>query len=113
MLYNSIADKKSYAYFEQFIYTIEGKFNVKALDKALNEVIKRYEILQIKKIIVRIIDKLNDKEKDIIKAYYFKEISIADYSRQNSLNYYTCVKRIRRTESKILKNLRLYSLCRE
>jgi|GEM_PF-3500521 len=89
--------------------------NTSCLDKQYNfeeEFIKRYEVLEIKKTIVKIIDKLNDKEKDIIKAYYFKEISIADYSRQNRLNYYTCVKRLRRTESKILKNLRLYSVCR-
>lgn len=74
--------------------------------------IKKDEILEIKKIIVRVIDKLNDNERDIIKAYYFKEISIADYSRKNRLNYYTCAKRLRRTENKMLKDLRLYSLCR-
>lgn len=89
--------------------------NTLCLDKEYNfeeEFIKKGEELEIKKIIISIINKLNNNERDIIKAYYFKEISVADYSRQNRLNYYTCVKRLRRTESKMLKNLRLYSLCR-
>lgn len=75
------------------------------------EFIKKDEILEIKKIIVKIMNELNDNEKDIVKAYYFKDISIADYSRKNRLNYYTCVKRLRRTENKMLKRLTLYSLC--
>lgn len=85
---------------------LNGEYNFE------EEFIKKDEILEIKKIIVRIIDKLNDNERDIIKAYYFKEISIADYSRKNRLNYYTCAKRLRRTENKMLKDLRAYSLCR-
>lgn len=76
------------------------------------EFIKKYEVLEIKKIIVRSIEQLNNNESDIVKAYYFKEISIADYSRKNRLNYYTCAKRLRRTENKLLKNLRLCLLCR-
>lgn len=67
------------------------------------EYIKSLEVSKIKKIIMKIIGKLNDNEKDIVKACYFKEISIADYSRKNKINYYTCVKRLRRTENKMLK----------
>lgn len=89
--------------------------NTLYLDKEYNfeeEFIKKYEILEIRKIIVSIIGELNDNERDIIKAYYFKNISIADYSRENRLNYYTCAKRLRRTKNKMLKRLTLYSLCR-
>lgn len=89
--------------------------NTLCLDKEYNfeeEFIKKDEALEIKKIIVRSIGKLKDNERDIIKAYYFKGISIVDYSRKNRLNYYTCAKRLRRTENKMLKNLRAYSSCR-
>lgn len=93
--------------------------NIFLLDKEKDfeeEYIKSIEMSEIKKIIMKIIDKLNDNEKDIVKACYFKELSIADYSRRNKINYYTCVKRLRRTESKILKyiskDLDIYSSCR-
>lgn len=76
------------------------------------ECIRDSEIAEIRKEIIKIINQLNDNERDIIKAHYFNEISIADYSRKNKINYYTCAKRLKRSERKILKNLSLHSVCR-
>lgn len=76
------------------------------------ECIKNSDMLEMKKAVINAINKLNDNERDIVKACYFKEISIADYSRKNKLNYYTCAKRLGRTKNKILKSLKLYSACK-
>ncbi|KOF56945.1 MULTISPECIES: sigma-70 family RNA polymerase sigma factor [Clostridium] len=93
--------------------------NMFFIDKGCNieeECIRNDEMAEMKKVIIKAMNKLNDNERDIVKAYYFKEISIADYSRKNKLNYYTCTKRLRRTENKmlkyILKNLNSCSICR-
>ncbi|WP_143328984.1 amino acid adenylation domain-containing protein, partial [Clostridium puniceum] len=46
MLYNLILDKKSHAYFEQSVFTLEGTLRVEILNKVFNTLIEKYEVLR-------------------------------------------------------------------
>ncbi|OOM73736.1 gramicidin S synthase 2 [Clostridium puniceum] len=46
MLYNLILDKKSHAYFEQSVFTLEGTLRVEVLNKVFNTLIEKYEVLR-------------------------------------------------------------------
>jgi fengycin family lipopeptide synthetase D len=46
ILYHSLLNKESHAYFEQVILNIEGKLDLKYLEESFNTLIQRYEILR-------------------------------------------------------------------
>ncbi|OOM73735.1 linear gramicidin synthase subunit D [Clostridium puniceum] len=46
MLYNLILDKKSHAYFEQSVFTIQGPLRIDVLNQVLNKLIEKYEIFR-------------------------------------------------------------------
>jgi fengycin family lipopeptide synthetase D len=46
ILYHSLLDKESHAYFEQVVLNVEGKLDIKYLEASLNALIQRYEVLR-------------------------------------------------------------------
>jgi amino acid adenylation domain-containing protein len=46
MLYHSLLDNESYAYFEQIILIINGKLDINCLKESFNKLIERYDILR-------------------------------------------------------------------
>nr|WP_269724296.1 amino acid adenylation domain-containing protein [Bacillus thuringiensis] len=46
MLYHSLLDPYSQAYFEQIIFSLEGKLDIQKLNQAFNMLIEKYEILR-------------------------------------------------------------------
>ncbi|WP_211209339.1 non-ribosomal peptide synthetase, partial [Paenibacillus riograndensis] len=46
MLYHLLLDHRSQAYFEQLVFTLEGRLNLAYLNTALNKLIEKYEILR-------------------------------------------------------------------
>ncbi|OKP97904.1 non-ribosomal peptide synthetase [Paenibacillus sp. P46E] len=46
MLYHLLLDHRSQAYFEQLMFTLEGKLNLSHLNTTLNKLIEKYEILR-------------------------------------------------------------------
>jgi len=46
MLFHYILDRKSSAYFEQTTFTLRGKINIKAFEKAFNKIIEKYDVLR-------------------------------------------------------------------
>jgi amino acid adenylation domain-containing protein/non-ribosomal peptide synthase protein (TIGR01720 family) len=46
MLFHSLIDKDSYAYFEQMSYRIQGELEVELVQRSLNQLLHRYEILR-------------------------------------------------------------------
>jgi hypothetical protein len=46
MLFHSLKDPESTAYFEQMSFRLQGEVNVDLIQKSINEVMKRYDILR-------------------------------------------------------------------
>ena len=46
MLFYSLYDKKPEAYFEQLVFSIKGQLDIDILEKSLNKIIARYDILR-------------------------------------------------------------------
>ena len=46
MFFHYLVDKDSNAYFEQISYTIKGHVNLDLVEKAINEIIDRYDLLR-------------------------------------------------------------------
>lgn len=46
MLFHTMKDNDSYAYFEQIILSISGNINVDYLEESLNGLVEKYDILR-------------------------------------------------------------------
>ncbi|MCU0286176.1 MAG: amino acid adenylation domain-containing protein, partial [Acidobacteria bacterium] len=46
MLFHALIDEKSYSYFEQTSYRLEGELDIPLVEKSLNELFKRHDILR-------------------------------------------------------------------
>ncbi|MGD2088937.1 MAG: non-ribosomal peptide synthase/polyketide synthase [Candidatus Aminicenantes bacterium] len=46
MLFHSLVDKESNAYFEQVVFSLKGEIDIRILEKSFNAIIERYDILR-------------------------------------------------------------------
>ena len=101
MLYNYMKDSSSKAYYEQNIFTVEGNLDIEILNRVLNKLIEKYEILRTKfyysnisklKQVVLAERKINIEFKDISnlaeesKIKFVEEFKVKDKSKVFDLN---------------------------
>ncbi|HLP46107.1 MAG TPA: amino acid adenylation domain-containing protein, partial [Candidatus Kapabacteria bacterium] len=75
MLYHAMVDNSSYAYFQQVSYFIRGELNISVVEKSLNELIKRHDILRTIFVYKDIERPVQVVLKDKVVDFYYEDIS--------------------------------------
>ncbi|UCH95917.1 MAG: amino acid adenylation domain-containing protein, partial [Candidatus Aminicenantes bacterium] len=75
MLFHALVDEKSYSYFEQTSYRLQGELDIVVLEKSLNELFKRHDILRTAFVYKDIKRPVQVLLKDRLIDFYFQNIS--------------------------------------
>ncbi|MCU0286701.1 MAG: amino acid adenylation domain-containing protein [Acidobacteria bacterium] len=75
MLFYALADDKSYAYFQQMSYRLQGELNICLVEKSLNELFKRHHILRTAFVYKDINRPVQIVLKDRVVDLYYEDIS--------------------------------------
>jgi amino acid adenylation domain-containing protein/non-ribosomal peptide synthase protein (TIGR01720 family) len=86
MLFHAVYDSSSYSYFEQMSYRIQGDLDIHLVEKSLNELFKRHDILRTAFVYKDIEHPVQVVLKDRLIDFYFEDISKIE-NREDKENY--------------------------
>ncbi|MCX6584763.1 MAG: amino acid adenylation domain-containing protein [Candidatus Aminicenantes bacterium] len=75
MLFHALIDNSSYSYFEQISYRMQGEMNIALVEKSMNELFKRHDILRTAFVYTDLDFPLQVVLRDRVVDFYYEDIS--------------------------------------